>query len=72
MGTKSDKVCMYVCVCDAFLLASISPYIFKVHGHFWFKFGRVLSVYGALMLLNLCGDWGRGLGARAKLLGVLN
>ena len=32
-GAKSEKVCM--CVCDAFLLASISPYISKVHGHFW-------------------------------------
>ena len=30
--------------------------------------GRVLSVYGALMLLNFCGDWVKGLGARAKLL----
>ena len=47
-GAKSEKVC------DAFLLASISPYITKVHGHFWLKFGRVLSVYGALMLLNFC------------------
>ena len=67
-------VCMYVCVCvcDAFLLASISPYISKVHGHFWLKFGVVPSIYGALMLLNFCGDWGRGLGARTKLLGVSN
>ena len=53
-----------VCVCDAFLLASISPYISKVHGHFWLKFGRVPSIYRALMLLNFCGDRGRGLGAR--------
>ena len=59
MGTKREKVCM--CLCDAFLLASISPYISKVHGHFWLKFGRVLSVYGALMLLNFCGYRGRGL-----------
>ena len=50
MATKSEKVCLCVCVCDAFLLASISPYISKVHGHFWLKFGRVL--------LNFCGDWG--------------
>ena len=59
-------------VCDAFLLASISPCISKVHGHFWLKFGIVTSIYGALMLLNFCGDWGRELGARTKLLLVLN
>ena len=84
MGTKSEKVCMCVCVyvcvyvcvcvcvcvCDAFLLASISPYISKVRSHFWLKFGVVPSIYGALMLLNFCEDWGRGLGARTKLLGV--
>ena len=35
-------------------------------------FGRVLSIYGALLLLNFCGDRGRGLGARTKLLGVSN
>ena len=70
MGTKIEKVCM--CVCDAFLLASVSPYISKVHGHFWLKFAMVTSIYGALMLLNFCGDWGRGLGARTKLLGVSN
>ena len=64
MGTKCQKVC----VCDAFLLASISPYISKMHGHFWLKFDRLLSVYGVLMLLNFCGDWGRGLGARTKVL----
>ena len=33
-----------------------------VHGHFWLKFGRVLSVYGPLMLLNFVeigvGGWG--------------
>ena len=29
-------------------------------------------VYGALMLLNFCGDRGRGLEARTKLLGVSN
>ena len=69
-GTKSEKVC--VCVCDAFLLASISPYISKVRSHFWLKLDRLLSVYGVLMLLNFCGDWGRGLGARTKLLGVSN
>ena len=82
MGTKSEKVCMCecvyvcmcvcVCVCDAILLASISSYISKVHGHFWLKFGVVPSIYGALMLLNFCGDRGRGLGARTKLLGVSN
>ena len=82
MGTKSEKVCMCVCVyvcvcvcvcvCDAFLLASISPYISKVRSHFWLKFGMVTSIYGALMLLNFCGDWGRGLGARTKPLGVSN
>ena len=65
-------VCVCVCVCDAFLLASISPYISKVRSHFWLKFGMVTSIYGALMLLNFCGDWGRGLGARTKLLGVSN
>ena len=73
MGTKVKKyVCVYVCVCDAFLLASISPYISKVQSHFWLKFGMVTSIYGALMLLNFCGDWGRGLGARTKLLGISN
>ena len=44
-------------VCDAFLLEYISPYISKVQSHFWLKFGRVISIYGALMLLNFCGDW---------------
>ena len=63
MGTKS--VCVCVCV-----LASISPYISKVRSHFWLKFGVVPSINGALMLLNFCEDWGRGLGARTKLLGV--
>ena len=72
MGTKSEKVCMCVCVCDAFLLASISPYISKVRSHFWLKFGRVLSIYEALMLLNFCGNRGRGLVARTKLLKVSN
>ena len=43
-----------------------------VQSHFWLKFGRVLSINGELMLLNFCADWGRGLGARAKLLGVSN
>ena len=71
-GTKSEKVCVCVCVCDAFLLASISPYISKVRSHFWLNFGMVTSIYGALMLLNFCGDWGRGLGARTKHLGVSN
>ena len=70
MGSKSEKVCM--CVCDAFLLASISPCISKVHGHFWLKFGMVTSKYGALMLLNFCGNRMRGLEARTKLLGVSN
>ena len=54
MGLKGEKVCM--CVCDAFLLAYISPYISKVNGHFWLKFGRLLSIYRALMLLNFCGN----------------
>ena len=74
MGTKSEKVCMCVCVCvcDAFLFVSISPYISKVRSHFWLKFGMVPSIYGALMLLNFCRSWGRGLGARTKLLGVSN
>ena len=55
---------MYVCVyvCDAFLLASISPYISKVRSHFWLKFGMVTSIYGALMLLHFVeigvGGWG--------------
>ena len=70
MGTKSEKVC--VCVCDTFLLASISPCISKVHGHLWLKFGVVTSKYGALMLLNFCENWGRGLGDRTKLLDVSN
>ena len=70
MGTKSEKVC--ICVCDAFLLASISPYTFKVRSHFWLKFGTVPSIYGALMLLNFGEDRGRGLEARTKLLGVSN
>ena len=30
MGTKSEKVCM--CVYDAFLLASISPYQWRSYG----------------------------------------
>ena len=68
MGTKSEKVF----VCDAFLLVFISPYIYKVQSHFWLKFGMVTSIYEALMLLNFCGDRGRGLGARTKLLGVSN
>ena len=57
-----------MCVCDAILLASISAYISKVHGHFWLKFGMVPSLYRALMLLNFCGDWGRGLGAELNFL----
>ena len=51
---------------------SISPYISKVQSHFWLKFGMVTSIYGALMLFNFCGDWGRGLGATTKLLKVSN
>ena len=62
-------VCVCVCVYDAFLLPSISPYISKVHGHFWLKFGMGPSIYGALMLLNFCEDWGRGLGLELNLLG---
>ena len=54
MGTKSEKVCMCVW---RFLLTSISPCISKVHGHFLLKFGMLPSLYGALMLLNFCGDW---------------
>ena len=53
MGTKSEKI--YVCMC--------------VHGHFWLKFGMVTSIYGALMLLNFCGNRGRGLGLELNLLG---
>ena len=30
------------------------------------------SIYEALMLLNFCGDWGRGLGARTKLFRISN
>ena len=56
-----QKQLLHLYVCDAFLLASISPYISKVRSHFWLKFGMVTSIYGALMLLNFCGDWGRGL-----------
>ena len=69
MGTKSEKVFMCVCVCDVFLLASISPYISKVHGHFWLKFGMVLSIYWTLMLLHFCGNRGRGLGTELNFLG---
>ena len=65
MGTKSEKVCM----CDAFLLASISPYISKVRSHFWLKFGMVPSIYGALMLLNFCGNRGGGWGLEVNILG---
>ena len=54
------------------MTASISPYISKVRSHFWLKFRMETSIYGALMLLNFCGDWGRGLRARTKLLGVSN
>ena len=36
------------------------------------KFGMVTSMYGALMLLNFCGDWRRGLGASTKLFGGSN
>ena len=57
MTTTSEK---YVCVCGAFVLASISAYISKVKSHFWLKFGMGLSIYGALMLLNFCGNRGRG------------
>ena len=69
MGTKSEKVCMCMW---RFFVGVYSPYISKVRSHFWLKFGMVTSIYGALMLLNFCGDWGRGLGARAKLLWVSN
>ena len=31
-----------------------------VQSHFWLKFGMLTSIYGALMLLNFCGDWGGG------------
>ena len=41
-------------------LASISPYISKVHGHFWFKFGMVPFIYRSLMLLHFCVNLGRG------------
>ena len=63
------NVCVCVCVCDAFLLAPISPYISKVHGHFWLKFGMEPSIYGAFMLLNFCGDRGRGWGLELNFLG---
>ena len=53
-------------------MASILPYISKARSHFWLKFGRVLSIYRALMLLNFCGNRGRGLGARTKPFGVSN
>ena len=36
------------------------------------KVCRVLSIYGALMLFNFCGDRGSGLRARTQLLGVSN
>ena len=65
---KSEKVCMCVCVWRFF----VGVYISKVRSHFWVKFGMAPSIYRALMLLNFCGDWGRGLGARTKLLGVSN
>ena len=67
MGTKSEKVCL--CVCDAFLLAYISPYISKVHGHFWLKFRMEPSIYGALMVINFCGDRGGGWGLELNFLG---
>ena len=46
----------------------------KVQTHIWLKFGRMPSIYiyGALMVLNFCGNRGWGLGTRAKLLGVSN
>ena len=73
MGIKSDKVCVCVCLCmcgcDAFLLESISPYISKVRSHFWLKFGMGPSIYGALILLNFCGDWGGGWGLELNFLG---
>ena len=59
----------YVCVCNAFLLASILPYVSKVQGHFWLKFGMALSIYRTLMLLSFCGDWGRRLGLELNFLG---
>ena len=62
-------VCVCMCVCDAFLLASISPCISKVRSHFWLKFGMVTSIYGALMLLNFCADWGMGWGLELNFLG---
>ena len=49
-------------------MASISPYISKVRSHFWLKFGMVTSIYGALMLLNFCGDWGGGWGLELNFL----
>ena len=58
MGTKIEKVCM--CVCDA---------LTKFHAYFWLKFGMVPSIYGELMLLNFCGDWGRGWGLELNFLG---
>ena len=60
---------MCVCVYGPLFLASISAYISKVHGQFWLKFGMVTSIYGALMLLNFCGDWGRGWGLELNFLG---
>ena len=44
---------MYVCLC----------------GHFWLKFGRMLSIYEALMVLNFCGDWARVWGLELNFLG---
>ena len=35
------------------------------NGHFWLKFGRVTSIYGALMLLIFCGG---GLGLELSFL----
>ena len=66
---ENSKISRCVCVRDAFLLASISTYISKVRSHFWLKFGVVPSIYGALMLLNFCGDWGRGRGLELNFLG---
>ena len=48
----------------------ISAYISKVNGHFLLKLGRVPSIYGALMLLNFCGNQGRRLGTGTKLFGI--
>ena len=61
---------MKLAVLQKKLLHLIQPSQDPTYIYIFLKFGRVLSIYKVLMLLNFCGD--RGLAAKAKLLGVLN